>query len=787
MLDRVWPAAMAVAVLCSLATPAFATSRDFQIRSQPLAAALREFSVQSGEPVFFSRREVGAMRSAAVRGRMDAKSALGLLLQDTGFGFEHLRTGFAIVRDRPARRPTRTAVAPRDPAPPVAANIRLLEDIIVTADRQGSFGADLVQAGSFRGARLLDTPLTVGVVTRDVIDAQLGRTIQDAVRNTAGVTNATTNAAVYSNLAIRGIPVENRSNYRLDGALPLVNLIDQPLEDKARVEILKGVASLYYGFSTPAGVVNLTMKRPTAEPIRTIALFGSLGGGNGVHIDVSQPVTDTLGVRVNLVRAGVGYGTDGVVGHRSLAAATVDWHPLPGLTVKLAGERIAKRVTEPSNFQLAMVGDRAVLPPLIDPHRSLASPWMIADNRETNLLGRIEYAVARDWVIAAEAGLSDLRRDRAGSTIRNYDLITGQATQQVRIANDNRHRNDNIRVEASGAFEAAGLVHRVTFGMTRNRRHSEIPVPLLVDLPINIFAPVAVAPIAAPVRVVPNPTRITDSGIYAFDRISWDGKIDVLAGLRGTRYELQSRLGADFVNQSLSPSLAVVVKPWPALSLYATYIEGVEEGGVAPNSAINVGAVLGPAITRQRELGVKVQVRPALMAALSWFAIDRQSAFVNTAGVFVDDGRSLYDGVEASLTGALAPRLQMTISGQWLATRQANAADVTLIGKQVENAPRVAVSAFAEYATPWIAGLSVSAGVFQTGRRAVNNANQAFLPGYAILNLGARLRTNVGGVPMVLALAAENVTGRRYYAATGGGVIGLGLPANVKFSIGATF
>ena len=34
------------------------------------------------------------------------------------------------------------------------------EDIVVTADRQGSFGADFVQAGTFRDARLLDTPLT---------------------------------------------------------------------------------------------------------------------------------------------------------------------------------------------------------------------------------------------------------------------------------------------------------------------------------------------------------------------------------------------------------------------------------------------------------------------------------------------------------------------------------------------------------------------------------------------------------------------------------------------------
>lgn len=88
----------------------------------------------------------------------------------------------------------------------------------------------------------------------------------DALRNTAGVSPSQTSTTVYSNIAIRGISVENRSNYRLNGILPIVNLVDLPLEDKDRVEVPKGASALYYGFTTPAGIVNLTMKRPTLQP-----------------------------------------------------------------------------------------------------------------------------------------------------------------------------------------------------------------------------------------------------------------------------------------------------------------------------------------------------------------------------------------------------------------------------------------------------------------------------------------------------------------------------------------
>ncbi|MET0535806.1 MAG: hypothetical protein ABW171_16440, partial [Steroidobacter sp.] len=46
-----------------------------------------------------------------------------------------------------------------------------LEEIVVTADRRNSFGADLVQAGSFRGARQLDTPLTISVIPLEMLES----------------------------------------------------------------------------------------------------------------------------------------------------------------------------------------------------------------------------------------------------------------------------------------------------------------------------------------------------------------------------------------------------------------------------------------------------------------------------------------------------------------------------------------------------------------------------------------------------------------------------------------
>ena len=125
--------------------------------------------------------------------------------------------------------------------------------------------------------------------------------------------------------------MENRGNYRLNGTLPIVNLIDLPLEDKDRVEALKGASALYYGFTAPAGIINLTMKRPTLDPYIAATIFGNEYGQLGGHVDAGN-TWGPLGARVNAVYGSVDSGIDNTRGHRSLLAAAFDFKPSDNLT-----------------------------------------------------------------------------------------------------------------------------------------------------------------------------------------------------------------------------------------------------------------------------------------------------------------------------------------------------------------------------------------------------------------------------------------------------------------------
>lgn len=82
-------------------------------------------------------------------------------------------------------------------------------------------------------------------MTREALELQAVSGLYDALRNTAGVTRQQNGGETWDQLVIRGIGVENRTNYRINGSLPYLNFSQVAMENKERVEVLKGASALY--------------------------------------------------------------------------------------------------------------------------------------------------------------------------------------------------------------------------------------------------------------------------------------------------------------------------------------------------------------------------------------------------------------------------------------------------------------------------------------------------------------------------------------------------------------
>lgn len=654
-------------------------------------------------------------------------------------------------------------------------------EIVVTADRPESFGADFVQAGTFRDSRVTDTPLTVAIMTKELLEAQQARSIIDAVRNTAGVTQSQINSSIYSNLAVRGITVSNFTNFRWNGVLPILNLIEQPIESKDRIEVLKGAAGLYYGFATPSGIVNLVTERPSEAPLTRVDVQGDSNGSLGASFDVSRKFA-TMGLRVNAGTALLETGVKRTSGERSFVTGALDWQAADSFQILLDAEYIYKSITEPAEFSLpAAVNGVITIPPLQASSKNLGGEWMQGEGRESNLLARVNYDFAPGWRVSAAIGQSYMTRDRRYSSFGGYDLETGNGTLTVAMTHGNDYKNVIYRGDISGSFRTGPVDHNLLVGVSYYTRDSNVPTAVRYSFAQNLFNPVLIPQRPTPPRIIANPSRVEDLGLYIFDRASVGEWLQATIGYRKSNYRDLSRTSSYKITPD-TLSYGVLVKPVAWASLYANYIEGLEPGPIAQQIANNAGEILPAAISKQKEAGFKIEPLDGFLLTAAYFHIKRPSAYLNSANFFVQDAEAVYEGGEISATGELLPNLSIAASAILLDAEQ-KSGNATVVGKKIENISKFSGSLFLEYRLPMVEGLRVSGGVFHVGRRAVNALNQAWVSGYETFDLGASYDFDLLGSRTTLRVYGENITGKRYWASTGSSLLAQGLPSSVKISL----
>jgi iron complex outermembrane recepter protein len=100
------------------------------------------------------------------------------------------------------------------------------------------------------------------------------RRLSDLATIDAAVGDAYNADGYYDFLSVRGFVLDNRFNYRRDG-LPISAETSIPLDNKSRIEVLKGTSGMLAGIGSPGGMVNFVVKRPTDAPSAKASSAGS--------------------------------------------------------------------------------------------------------------------------------------------------------------------------------------------------------------------------------------------------------------------------------------------------------------------------------------------------------------------------------------------------------------------------------------------------------------------------------------------------------------------------------
>lgn len=686
-----------------------------------------------------------------------------------------------------------TAVADDAPA--------AVEEVVVTGVREQGYRSEEQSAALFGSVELLDTPFQVSVFPIELLQDQQVRTLFDVAKNDASVVANDAATGFYDSVAIRGFTLSNSSGYYREGLL-YQNQAQSPFENKAAVEIVKGLTGLRYGFTAPGGVVNYVLKRPTAQPYRAVDLFGDSNGGFGAHVDVGGPITEKLGFRFNGVLARDALFVDGVEGPRRLASLFLSWRPTDRLTIDLEGEYQFRELEQNATIRfnsfdanLTNAQKRDILD-RYDRSTYLGQDWTTYPTH--NAIGSIkaQYRVSDDWRLRAAVQKMHLDRDQNSINIAPRSInAAGDFTAQLYYAPDQIRDPLTVDVAVEGAFSTGSIRHEVVAGVYHLNNRLTFPY-FGFDAPVgrsNLFSPVVIAD----PNVTSDPSytgvRERQTSFYATDHARINEQLNVLAGVRYTKPKFETFFNEDlsrdtlYEEESVTFTGGLVFKPVQAVSLYASYAEGFEQGGQAPSDTVNANQVLPPLTSSQYEVGIKAELFEGATLSAAAFEIDKGLELIDAANRFVQDGRQVHRGIEASLAGQLTPRLRVVTGVQYVDAKVERAATGALIGKRPVNVPEWQANLFVDWRLPVEHDIAVNGGVYVSDDKFADNLNTFAVDGYVRLDLGARYAFDVGDARATARLVVENVTDDVYFTGVGFGTFQYASPRTARVSLSTSF
>ena len=180
-----------------------------------------------------------------------------------------------------------------------------------------------------------DLPLSQVPLQASVYDAQTLRdqgieSVRGLTQLDAAVGDSYNAAGYWDTLTLRGFVIDNRFNYRRDG-LPINAETAIPLDNKAGVEVLKGISGMQAGVSSPGGLVNYVVKRPLDVSLNSAFLQWQSESPVLASVDLSRRFGETgaVGLRVNAAYETLRPDIEDANGDRWLVAAAGDWRIAP--------------------------------------------------------------------------------------------------------------------------------------------------------------------------------------------------------------------------------------------------------------------------------------------------------------------------------------------------------------------------------------------------------------------------------------------------------------------------
>jgi iron complex outermembrane receptor protein len=636
---------------------------------------------------------------------------------------------------------------------------------------------DQVSAGALGSRKQVDTPFSTHVVSSEEADDLMASTANDLFQyDPAAAVSSSNRVSENSMFTVRGMPVDTLNGIKVDGqSFPSWDT-DLPLEPFEQVQLLKGLSGFMYGFGSPGGIVNYVLKRPTDDPYRSISVGYESAGVFSERVDLGGRFgnDNRFGYRLNLVNEDG--NTEEPNGHvrRQVASLAFDFRITPDLTWS-ADAFYQKRKTNGTLFGL-MFGTGLGIPDASSINRDLTQPQNYYETEMASFGTGLDYRLSENWHASLKYRFAKENRTNSDSLIFVNDSA-GDYSNTLYAALT-RYFYQNVDAMVQGQFNTGSIKHDVVIGAGFQSQTSEydnsegwnegysLGTGNLYGSSLLTNADVGIG------ENLYRQSRTTQAALYASDTVQFTSRFSALLGLRYTQfrqdvYAPSSAVTSQYSADPVTPTVALMFKTDPYSTLYASYVESLEQGGSASNTNLNYPATYGPLRSKQYEIGFKTDHRK-WGANVALFRVDQGYNYTNTENVFVQDGTKRYTGVDASGWLALTNEWRVLGGVMWLDTKAVDIDDPSIEGKRIYGAPRFTVTGRVEYNPSYLRPLTLAFGGKYVGNEAVDAANTQFVPSYVTYDLSGKYETRIAGKDVTLRAGINNLFNRRYWTTAWG-------------------
>jgi catecholate siderophore receptor len=700
------------------------------------------------------------------------------------------------VRARSALRRASRRTQPAQAAPVPFPNAGgLAADRNPYADPMAPYKADRVQASGKFPEPLLNTPKTITVLTREVLQDKNITSLREVGRSTAGVTLGSGEGgnAFGDRFFIRGF--DARNDVFIDGIRdPAVSIRENFFTEQ--IEILRGPASSYAGRGTAGGAINIVTKQARDANFYNAETSFGTDHTKRVTFDVNQVISPTFSIRTGGLFqdanvAGRNYVTDDRWGgfvstkwtptndikittnyvHTDLSGLPdfgVPWYRQGNTPVTEAGiprqnwYGFANR-----DFQTArqdfgtLIGEYKVTDSITLTSRTRAEHSLLAYIGTLPNSPNTTSANPAAWTFTASPQSRNQWVDiLANQEEATFKFDTGEVKHNAAVGlevSNERVGIDRYTGLASEAFGAGFNGNGALAGQS-------IYYPTYTLLPFNNVP-----------SLIGNPTRynVDSKALYVMDTANWRDTIILNGGVRYDGYDLRSSnntasasVNSDFVNYNVG----AVFKPMPIGSLYAAYatstnpfgseLDGTatDYGGVPPSAAV----ILGPERNKAAEVGTKWELFDRhLLVTGALFHTEKDNARETVAGVLTSGAAYQVEGIDLEVSGKITDRWSVFGGLVLMRSKVTQSGIASNIGLQMANIAHESFSMLSKYRfdNGWeLGGQAVYRSKIYGGTFGANTGTE--LPSYWRFDAFVEKKIDKN---WTMKLYAQNLTNKLYY------------------------